>query len=144
MTIKSIYLIGSLRNPDIPKIGNKIRELGIEAFDDWHDAGPEADDWWMHDEKLKGRSYKEALAGWAAKHVFQGDKEHLDRCDAAILVLPAGKSGHLELGYMAGKGKPVFILFDQEPERWDVMVQFAEAGLFFSQDEMIEGLKKYV
>lgn len=142
--MKSIYLIGSLRNPEIPKIGNKIRELGIEAFDDWHDAGPEADDWWRHDEKLKGRSYKEALQGWAARHVFEFDVEHLDRCDAAILVLPAGKSGHTELGYMAGLKKPTFILFDEEPERWDVMVQFARNGIFFSQDEMIEGLKAYV
>jgi nucleoside 2-deoxyribosyltransferase len=41
--------------------------------------------------------------------------------------MPAGKSGHLELGYMIGCGKPCIIYFNEEPDddRWDVMVQFA-------------------
>jgi nucleoside 2-deoxyribosyltransferase len=67
--------------------------------------------------------------------VFEYDRGHLDRCDAALLVLPAGKSGHLELGYMAGRGKPVYIYFPSEPERFDVMYKFA-TKVFVSIDEM--------
>ena len=47
----------------------------------------------------------EALAGCAAGRVFNFDKSHLDRCDAAVLALPGGKSAHLELGHMTGKWK---------------------------------------
>jgi nucleoside 2-deoxyribosyltransferase len=65
------------------------------------------------------------LKGAAAQHVFAFDRENLDASDAAVLVLPAGKSGHLELGYMAGKGKKTYILMDKEPERFDVMYCFA-------------------
>jgi nucleoside 2-deoxyribosyltransferase len=54
--------------------------------------------------------------------------------------MPAGKSGHLELGYVSGKGKPTYVLFDHEPERWDVMYQFATGGVFFSLESLLEGL----
>ena len=39
-----VYLIGSLRNLKLPKIAQKIRELGFEVFDDWYAAGRKADD----------------------------------------------------------------------------------------------------
>ena len=40
-------------------------------------------------------------------------------------ILPAGKSGHLELGYFIGSGKRGYILLNGEPERFDVMYKFA-------------------
>lgn len=137
--IKSLYIIGSLRNPEVPIIANALQEVGIEAFDDWYGAGPEADDKWKEHERDRGRDYKLALRGPAARHVFAFDKFHLDRCDGGLLVLPAGRSGHLELGYVAGSGKPAFILMDDKTiqDRWDVMVQFA-TEVFFSKEEMLE------
>jgi hypothetical protein len=136
----TIYLIGSLRNPEIPLIGNRLREAGIDTFDEWHDAGPEADDYWKKDQQTRGRSYTEALESYAADHVFEFDKFHLDRCDGSILILPAGRSGHIELGYMIGKGKPSYVLFDKDSDRWDVMYRFA-SGVFFDLEELIKELK---
>lgn len=140
--MKSVYVIGSLRNDKIPQVGNLLREHGWDAFDDWYGAGHEADDKWRDYENIRGRSHKDALYGFAAKHVFAFDKHHLDRCDLALLVMPAGKSGHLELGYFVGLGKPGFIYFDNPPERYDVMHQFA-SNVFTSQDEMLAGLEGY-
>jgi nucleoside 2-deoxyribosyltransferase len=137
MKINSIYLIGSLRNPKILELGNQLRLEGFEVFNDWMAAGPEADDYWQKYEQSRGRTYSEALKGYAAQSVYHFDKLHLDRCDAAVLVLPAGKSGHLELGYMIGKGKPGFILLDKEPERFDVMYNFATA-VCSSPEELFE------
>lgn len=134
--INSLYLIGSLRNEAIPSHAESLRNLGLDVFDDWFAAGPEADDYWKTYETERGNDYKQALGGHAARHVFDFDRHHLDRCDAALLALPAGKSGHLELGYVAGKGKPTFILLDR-PDRWDVMYQFA-SEIFFDEGEMIE------
>lgn len=38
-------------------------------------------------------------------------------CDCCVLVLPCGRSAHLELGYAIGAGKPTFILLAEgEPE----------------------------
>jgi nucleoside 2-deoxyribosyltransferase len=116
-----------LRNPEaVIEVGNKLRAINVEGFDDWISPGPEADDWWKKYSQARGQNYAEALGSWAAKHVYEFDRHHLDRCDGAILVCPAGKSCHLEAGYMVGKGKPVWILLD-EPERWDVMYQFAHS-----------------
>ena len=140
---KVVYLIGSLRNPEINRLAAAIRELGFEVFDDWTAAGPTADDSWRDYEKQRGHNYVQALQGYAAKHVFALDKAHLDRADLVVMLMPAGKSGHLELGYSLGKGKPGFVLFDQEPERFDVMYQFA-TGIFLEEQKLLEALKTYL
>jgi hypothetical protein len=125
--MKEYYLIGSLRNPDVAHVANRLRKYNIRVFDSWFGAGPHADDCWRDYEKTKGLSFQDALKDYAAQHVFQFDKAHLDRCDGAILFCPAGKSGHLELGYVLGLGKPGYIYLPGEPERWDVMYNFATA-----------------
>lgn len=139
-----LYLIGSLRNPEIPRIGNKLRELGFDVFDDWFAAGPEADDYWKEYEEERGGDYFQALKGIACNHVFGFDQHHLDTCDMAVLVLPAGRSGHLELGYVAGQGKPTFILADEElgKSRWDVMYRFA-TDVSRDEAEMLAYLRGY-
>lgn len=142
MPIKSIYLIASLRNPEVVQIGNKIRALGIEAFDDWQSPGPEADDYWKKYSEARGQTYREALGSWSAKHVFEFDKQHLDRCDASILILPAGRSCGIEFGYTIGKGKPAWVLLDR-PDRWDVMFQFA-TGIYDDVDLLTEEVKKWL
>lgn len=121
-----IYLIGSLRNPKIPIIANRLRQEGFEVFDDWFAGGKIADDEWKSYEEMRGRSYVEALDGKAANHVYSFDKRHLDICNIAVLVTPAGKSAHLELGYMLGQGKTGLILLDTSDIRWDVMLKFAD------------------
>jgi nucleoside 2-deoxyribosyltransferase len=135
-----VYLVGSLRNPAIPLIANDLRESGFEVFDDWYAAGPEADDKWKDYEQRRGRSYAEALKGLAAEHVFEFDLLHLKRADTVVLVMPAGKSGFMELGWALGQGKKGYILLD-DPERWDVMLKFA-TGVTAEYGELVEWLKE--
>jgi nucleoside 2-deoxyribosyltransferase len=134
-----IYLIGSLRNPEVPKAANSLREAGFEVFDDWYAAGPEADDKWRDYEQGRGHSYLEGLRGAAARNVYNFDRLHLDMADTVLLVLPAGKSGHLELGWAIGRGKKGYILLDS-PDRWDVMYQFAD-GVFDKLEDLVCELK---
>lgn len=138
-----IYLIGSLRNPEVPVVAKALRDAGYEVFDDWYAAGPEADDYWQRYEQDRGHSYSVGLAGHAAQHVFGFDKTFLDRASAGILLLPAGKSGHLELGYLIGRGSPGYILMPGEPERWDVMYNFA-SGVFTSVEALLKEAGKPV
>jgi hypothetical protein len=136
-----IYLIGSLRNPLVPKVAQWLRSRGHEVFDDWYAAGPRADDHWQEYEQARGHSFVEALDGHAARHVFHYDRSHLDRCDTAVLLLPAGKSGHLEFGYMIGQGKRGYIILDKEPERFDVMYGFGD-GVFTTQEALCDCLRQ--
>ncbi len=138
-----IYIMGALANPNIPFIGNKLRKLGFEVFDDWWAPGPLADSYLKHYAKIRKLNYKETLKTHAAKHIYEFDKEHIDQSDIAILVMNAGKSAHLEFGYFIGSGKPGYILFDKEPARVDVMYQFA-TNIFFQECDLFEELKKYI
>lgn len=141
-----LYLVGSLRNPDVPRVGEAIRSLGHEVFDDWHAAGPHADDEWKRYETERGHDYRQGLEGWAARHVFSFDFTHLNRASGGVLLLPAGRSGHLELGYLIGQGKPGFVLLDN-PDRWDVMYQFCNlngGSICFTEDELLDRLRDKV
>lgn len=140
-SVESIYIVGSLRNPNVPVVGNKLRALGYDVYDDWFAGGPEADDYWQKYEKGRGRSFEEALRGRAAGNIFYFDKAVLDLVDIAVMVMPAGKSGHLELGYVAAQGKRTAILLDKEPERYEVMPQFANI-VTPSFDEVVTFLKE--
>lgn len=124
-----VYLIGSLRNPEVPKVAKILRDRDIEVFDDWHGAGEKADEEWMKYERERGHDYHTALKGFNAQHTFHYDLHHLHRADIGVLVAPAGKSGHLELGYLLGQGKPGYIYMEEDPERWDVMLLFATSIL---------------
>lgn len=136
MTTKVLYLIGSLRNKRIPELAKRLRKdfaargEDVEVFEDWYAAGFEADDWWKDYEVNRGRSYKEALSGYAAKHVFDFDRFHLDRSTHVLLVLPAGKSGHMEVMYgQYGANSKAAILLDPEDVRFDIMYQFVDTIL---------------
>lgn len=133
-----IYLIGSLRNPKIIEITKKLQDEGFDVFSDWYSAGEHADDAWRDYEKSRGRTYIEALSCPAAKNVFEFDRRHLEQAESVILVAPAGKSGHLELGYSLGQGKKGYYLLD-DPERWDVMLKFC-TGVFTELEELIKEL----
>lgn len=138
----TIYLGGSLKNGEgVQRVAAQLREAGHEVFDEWVTPGPDADDFLWSYGKARGLNAKQTLETYAAKHVFEFDKHHLDRADAMVLVMPAGKSAFLELGYMLGRGKPGYILMTEDPERIDVMFQFA-TGIALSTGELIDMLRR--
>lgn len=120
-----VYLVGSLRNPRVLEVSKDLRAAGHECVDDWYASGPEADDHWKAYEQSRGRSFAEALEGLAARNVFDFDHRELKRAEAVVLVAPAGKSAHLELGFAIGQGKLGYVLLDSDSDRWDVMYRFA-------------------
>lgn len=138
-----LYVIGSLRNPRVPEVAALIREAGFEAFDNWFSGGERADDAWKDYERGRGNDYKSALANHSARHTFAFDQFHLNRAHGAVMVLPAGRSAHLEAGLMSAT-KPVFLLQDVEgePERLDVMTRFLHS-VHADAASLTAGLKAY-
>jgi Recombination endonuclease VII len=137
-----IYLIGALKNPRIPEIGNRLRKEGFDVMDEWFTPGPEADTNWQNYEKQRGRTYAEALKGRAATNIFLFDRSYLDLSDIAVLVMPVGKSGMLELGYAKGLGKKTYIFLDgADPDRYDIMPNFADA-VISTEEELISILRQ--
>jgi hypothetical protein len=159
-----LYIVGSMRKPIVMHVANQLRDAGFDAFEDWISPGPEADDYWQTYERNRGRSYKEASQGEHAKHVFAFDYKHLMEADAVVVVYPAGKSAHAEMGWFGGwytgyaqahadcgyahahKPRPVFILLSESPDRFDVMpgnfAYLTGGGIVESVEELIETLRK--
>ena len=136
---RKIYLIGSMKNSELPKTAIELRKLGHEVFDEWYAPGPDADEYWRDYEIQRGRTFKEALTGAHAKDVFEFDKKWLDWADTVVLLMPAGKSAHLELGYSVGRGKETHIVLDS-PDRWDIMYGFA-SHVWDTASELMEALR---
>lgn len=139
-----VYLGGSLRNPRVREVANRLREKGIEVFDDWASTAPDTDDHWKEYEQARGRTFAQAIKGHFARNVFDFDKAHLDEAEAFVLVLPAGRSAHAELGYMRGCGKRTIVLLapEIEDERWDLMLQFGDT-IVSSVDEVGTALEDF-
>jgi nucleoside 2-deoxyribosyltransferase len=137
--MKKIYLIGALKNPNIPALAIQLRCFGYDVFDDWFSPGHRADEHWQNYEKERGRTYVEAIKGYHAKHALAFDKFHLDRCDIAINVMPSGKSAGIEMGYILGQGKPAYVLLDGEPERYDLMYGMA-TDIFENKEQLLKCL----
>jgi hypothetical protein len=135
-----IYLIGSLRNPAVGDVAKALRDKGYVVFDNWRAAGETADDAWRDYEQARNHSYKMALDGPSAKAIFEFDKRNLDHSDMAVLVMPAGRSCHLEMGYMLGRKLPGFVLLDKDPERFDVMYRFC-TSVCYSVAELSEEIE---
>ena len=144
--MKVIYLIGSLKaRPTLIRVEKQLKEAGFEVFLDWLAPGEKADDKWKEYSKARGLSHREALKSYAAQHIFEFDAFHIDRADHGVLVMPCGKSGHIELGFMIGEGKRCFVLFpDGElDERWDIMHLYAtknNGAIVFSVEELVREL----
>lgn len=70
---------------------------------------------------------------------FSADFAAMERADTFVLVLPCGKSAHLELGWAVGAGKRTAILLEDpvEPELMYRMVDFMTP----STDELLGWLR---
>jgi len=135
--MNSVYLIGSLRNPEVPRVAERLRRAGFSVFEEWHSAGPDADRHFLAYAKARGWDYATALKSDAARNIFEFDKRHIAEASIGVLLMPAGRSGHLELGVMHGWGKATYVLFDEYPtDRIDQMYAFSD-GVFDDVDALV-------
>ena len=140
-----IYVASSWRNEHYPEVVQAIRSAGHQVYDfrnpkehvqerdqgfHWKDIDS---DWksWSPDQFIEALTHPLAKAG------YKSDQDALDAADATVLVMPCGRSAHLELGYAAGQGKPTIILLsDGEPE---LMYKMAHC-LVTSVEDMLTAL----
>lgn len=116
-----IYLASSWRNEEFPAVRDILRKAGHEVYDfrdppsktafKWSDIDPNYKEWGASE-------YVAALKHPVAEGGFKSDMGAMEWADVCVLLLPSGRSAHLEAGWFAGKGKPVFILtrHGEEPE----------------------------
>lgn len=72
------------------------------------------------------------------QRAFAEDKKWMDWAEAVIMLLPCGKSAHLEAGYAKGQGKKLVILGEFVPGEFDVMYGFADALIAFRNQQHLK------
>ena len=116
-----IYVASSWRNEIYSSLIKVLRWGGHEVYDYRED-----DQFRWPCSNLEGYVYalEHNLVVAAA---YQRDKDALDWCDVLLLIMPCGRSAHLEAMYASGIGKHVIVLFD-EKEPWELMYRLLLAG----------------
>lgn len=137
-----LYVASSWRNAEQPNVVANLRSAGHEVYDfknpfhgnkgfAWSDCDP---DWKAHTPE----QFREMLNHPIAIAGFKSDWEAMLWADAGVLVMPCGRSAHIEAGYFVGAGKPLIILLaDGEPE---LMYKMA-TKLCLSIDETVLALR---
>jgi hypothetical protein len=118
-----VYLASSWRNPIYPGVVAAVNAAGIDHYDFRNPPNGAGFGW----EEVGGRPgtepvpadvYAKMIEHPRALEGFAADFAALERADAVVLVLPCGKSAHLELGWAVGAGKRTAILLEDpmQPE----------------------------
>lgn len=79
-----------------------------------------------------------------AQKAFKEDKKWIDWCDTLIMLLPCGKSAHLEAGYAKGIGKRVVIVGAFPTGEFDVMYGFADVLIPLSHLNRLGDISNYL
>jgi hypothetical protein len=73
------------------------------------------------------------IADPRVQRAFEEDKGWLDWAEGVVLIVPSGRSAHLEAGYAKGKGMYLWIYGEFPRGEFDVMYGFAD-GLYRIDD----------
>ena len=76
---------------------------------------------------------KDMMNHWRVQEAFEEDKRYLDWSDAVIMLMPCGRSAHLEAGYAVGSGKKLYIVGGFEKGEFETMYGFASGMYDYSE-----------
>ena len=130
MERKKISVASSWRNRFQQSVVGLLREHGHEVYDFKNPApGNNGFRWSEIDgnwENWDDAHYLLALKHPIADKGFALDWGAMQWADVGVLVLPCGRSAHLEAGYFVGAGKPLYIVLgDENPVVPELMYKMA-------------------
>lgn len=122
-----VYVASSWRNSYQPAVCATLKAAGIEHYDFRNPEGGTGFAWSEIDpnwEAWRAEDYIEKLNHPRAIEGFNADMDALKRATHVLLVLPCGRSAHLELGWAVGAGRKTAIWTrdGEEPELMAKMV----------------------
>ncbi len=140
--MSNIYVASSWRNSYQQRIVTRLRAEGHSVYDfrnptkgnsgfHWSEINP----LWKH---WSPRQFATALATPIARDGFAMDMDALIQADVVVLLLPSGRSAHVEAAYHRGLGRPVIVHMPEpcEPELMYKMFQVMTSD----EQELVEAL----
>ena len=115
-----IYVASSWRNPYQPEVVRTLREIGHEVYDfrnpregnhgfQWSEIDRDWQSWNVE-------TYICALNHPVANKGFALDYDAMEWSECGVMVMPCGRSAHLEAGYFNGAKKPLIIYLSEKAE----------------------------
>lgn len=143
----NIYVASSWRNMMQQGVVHTLRAARFDVYDFQNPPGGKGFAWNQveleHSKSLTDTTptvldvsdtakYLEALEHPRAVEGFNADFDAMKNADTFVLVLPCGRSAHLELGWAVGAGKRTAVLLDDPctPELMYKMVDYLAPSLF--------------
>jgi hypothetical protein len=141
---RRIYVASSWRNEWQPTVVKRLRLEGHQVYDfrdPWPGQGGfswrEIEPGWQ---KWSAEKYRQILlTNPICAQGFLADLRAMKWADTGVLVMPCGRSAHLELGWLAGAGKRTMIILDDDSEP-ELMALLAD-DICLSIEEAVERLK---
>lgn len=145
----NIYVASSWKNAvRVRDLVSALRSIGHDVYDFTHHSFNFATLSFIDDKekaKLNGRN---ALAApeWlnhseVCRH-YEQDLASLNSCDMLIAIFPCGNSTHMEIGFVAGRGKDVYAL-SYEPLGRDLLYKLFKR-VFSCEADLIDFLARNV
>lgn len=142
-----IYVASSWRNQQQQSVVQQLRDAGHEVYDfknprpgetgfAWSDIDPDWQAW-------TPEQFREALRHPIALNGYISDASAMAEADACVMVMPCGRSAHLEAGFFVGSPKKaLIILLGEEPAEPELMYRMANA-ICLDMGEVIERLEVF-
>lgn len=129
MTKLHVYVAGSFKQRDLcVEAGRLIRDIGVLAYV-FCDEGSEA---FPHSMKLREENLIETFTPMTAiehetvKKIYAINMTELEKSDVVLLMLPCGKSAHMEAGWIKGVDGKVIIYGEMIKGEFDAMYGMAD------------------
>lgn len=127
-----VYVAGSFKNQTaIREIGNKLRAKGHQCyvFCDEHEFTYTLSQELRRDPQLATLTPQAIEKNATLIAIGHRNWMQLKVCDVLVLVLPCGRSAHLEAGWMVGKNRRVYVIGPMRPNEFDAMYVMVD-GIF--------------
>ena len=140
-----IYVASSWRNDYQPGVVKLLREQSYEVYDF---KQPEPGDNGFHWSEIDGEwqswsveQYRDALDHPIAESGYGKDIGAMRWADTCVVVMPCGRSAHLEAGWFCGQGRPcVFYYPDGVMLAPELMVKMGN-GVLRGTDELLHDMR---
>lgn len=141
-----LYVASSWRNIIYSDVISTLKKAGFDCYDfqnpapgdkgfHWEEIDPD----WMEWDPV---SFKEGLRSEIARDGFNKDMSAMIWADACVLVLPSGRSSHLEAGWFVGKRKPLIIYMSDEMDHEPELMYRMATAICTNETELVETLNQ--
>lgn len=148
-----IYIASSWRNPYQQHLVQELRKRGHKVYDFKHPFGRNDSPVWesvtvtqnlrsaYKEHCLNGDDFMRMLTDRQSIERFEEHFAAMQDADTCVLLLPSGRSSHIEAGHMNGMGKRVFVL-DMSKAVTPELMYLALDGYFYDVEDLYKALSQ--